>query len=90
MPRAETNSASSAPLHELRTCVLQVEPNPVRGLLAERDDSLLVALAPDANRLLLEVDVAEIEVDRLAAAQPGRVDELEQRAVAERERLVAR
>ena len=32
----------------------------------------------------------EVEVDRLAAAQPGRVDELEQRAVAERERVDAR
>ena len=69
---------------ELRAAVVQVEPQPVCGLLAERDDALLAALAPDVDRLLLEVDVAEIEVDRLAAAQPGRVDELEQRAVAER------
>ena len=74
---------------QVRSCVLQIEPNPVRRLFAERDDPLLVALAPDANRLLLEVDVSEIEVDSLAAAEPGRVDELEQGPVAQRERLVA-
>ena len=74
---------------QVRSCVLQIEPNPVGRLFAERDDPLLVALAPDANRLLLEVDVSEIEVDSLAAAEPGRVDELEQGAVAQRERVVA-
>ena len=32
---------------------------------------------PDVDELLLEVDVAEVEPDRLGAAQPGRVDELD-------------
>ena len=41
------------------------------------------------NGLLLEVDVAEIEVDGLTAAEARRVDELEERAVANRQRLVA-
>src|SRR5207247_8235505 len=73
---------------QLRPSVLQIEPNPVRRFFAERDDALLVALAPDANCLLLEVDVSEIEVDGLAAAQAGRVDELQQSAVAQGERFV--
>src|SRR5207244_10479572 len=60
------------------------------GLLAQRDDALLRALAvPDMDTLLLEVDVAEVEPDRLGAAQPGRVDELDERPVAQRERLAA-
>ena len=42
---------------ELRSRLVEVEPQPVRRLLAERDDSLLVALAPDVDRFLLEIDV---------------------------------
>ena len=51
----------------------------VGGLFAERDDALLAALPADVDELLLEVDVGERQVDRLLRAQPGRVDELEQR-----------
>src|SRR4029450_11853589 len=58
-------------------------------LLAERHDALLPALASDVNHLAVEVDVAEIERDRLLAAETRGVQELEQRAVAERERRVA-
>ena len=41
------------------------------------------------HELLLEVDVAQVEADRLRAAQARRVDELDERAVAEPERAVA-
>jgi hypothetical protein len=41
----------------------------VRGLLAERDDPLLAALAVDVHQFLLEVDVGEIQVDRLPRPQ---------------------
>ena len=75
---------------ELGARLAEVAGDPVGGLLAERDDPVLRALAvADVDVLLLEVDVAEIEPDRLRAAQAGRVDELEQRPVADRERLVA-
>ena len=60
-----------------------------RRLLAERDDALLAALAAHVHDLAVEVDVAEVERDGLGAAEPGRVEELEERAVAERERRVA-
>src|SRR4029079_3901325 len=64
--------------------------DPVAGLLAERDDALLRPLpVPDVDVLLLEVDVAEVEPHGLGAAQPGRVDELDERAVPERERIAA-
>ena len=66
----------------------EVAGDPVRCVLAERHDPVLRALAvPDVDVLLLEVDVAEIETDRLRAAQPRRVDDLEQRAIADPERI---
>ena len=72
---------------ELRARLAQVARDEARRLLAERHDAVLRALAvPDVDELLLEVDVAEVEPDRLGAAQAGRVDELDERAVAERER----
>jgi Uncharacterized conserved protein (COG2071) len=70
------------------TPVLEVEAEPVRGLLAERHDPLLLPLAADAHELLLEVDVAEGEVDRLLRAQARRIDELEESAVPEAQRVV--
>ena len=54
---------------EFRPAVTEVEPDPVGGLLAERDDPLLLALAADVDRLGVEVDVREVEPDGLVAAQ---------------------
>ena len=72
---------------ELRARVAQVARNEARRFLSERHNSILAALAaPDVHELLFEVDVAEIEPDRLRTAQPGRVDELDERLIAERER----
>ena len=86
-PRVERKSASIGAAGELGPGLAEVAGDPVRRLLAERDDPVLRALAvADVDVLLLEVDVAEIEPDRLGAAQAGRVDELEQRAVADPER----
>src|SRR5919198_4141867 len=69
--------------HELWPRVAEIEREPVRCFLAERNDALLPALAANVHLLLLEVDVREVEVDRLAAAQARGVHELEQGAVAE-------
>ena len=60
-----------------------------RGLLAERNDAFLAALSPHVDELAVEVDVPEVERDRLGTSQPGGVEELEERAVPERERRVA-
>ena len=63
---------------ELRARLVQVARDEVRRLLAERHDAVLRALAAaHVDELLLEVDVAEVESDRLGAAEPGRVDELD-------------
>ncbi len=75
---------------EHRARVAQVLRSPERRLLAERDDALLAALAAaNVDQLLLEVDVGEIEADRLGAAEPGGVDDLDERAVAQRDRPLA-
>ncbi len=46
-------------------------------------------LPSDVYGLLLEVDVAQVEVDGLPAAEAGRVDELEERSVPNRQSIVA-
>src|ERR687885_250596 len=66
---------------ELWPRLVQVPRDPMARLLAERNRALLAALAAHVNELLLEVDVAEVETCCLAAAQSGRIDELEQRPV---------
>src|SRR2546423_15556837 len=75
--------------HELRPPVADVETEPVGGLFAERDHTLLSALAADVDGLGVEIDVCEIEVDSLLAAESGRVDELDESAIAQLQRLVA-
>src|SRR5215211_6975540 len=56
---------------ELGARLVHVAGEPVGGLLAERHRPFLAALAADMHELLVEVDVGEVEVDRLAAAQSG-------------------
>src|SRR5262249_50779833 len=51
--------------------------------------AVLAALALDAHELLLEVDVAEIEIDGFAAAQACGVHELAECAVSQAERTIA-
>ena len=41
------------------------------GLLAERHDPLLAALAAHVDGLAVEVDVAEVERDGLGTTEPG-------------------
>src|SRR5215211_192402 len=65
---------------------LKPAAEPVGGLLAQRDDALLRALAEDADGLTVEVDVAEVEVDGFAASQSRRVDQLADCAIADLER----
>src|SRR4051794_10461049 len=53
-------------------------------LAADRDEALLRALAARTEHAGVEVDVADLEPDRLRRAQPAGVHQLEQRAVAQR------
>src|SRR5437016_832129 len=75
------------PSREVRAGVVEVQRDEMRRLLPQRNDAILRALAgADVDELLLEVDVAEVEADRFGAPEPGRVDELHERAVAQPER----
>src|SRR5437764_14623425 len=75
---------------ELGPRVAEVAGEPVLRFLAEWDDAILVAFAmADVHELLLEVDVAEIEADGLGAPEACGVDELDERAVPDRQRAVA-
>jgi hypothetical protein len=66
-----------------RAPVLQVGADRGDRVAADGHEPLLRALAPRAQDPRVEVDVADLEVDRLARAQPARVHELEQRPVAQ-------
>ena len=75
--------------------VAAVEERPAAGevaaqrlgrLAADRDDALLRALADAADEPPLEVDGGALEADRLADAQAGAVEQLDEGAVAERAR----
>ena len=65
---------------------LQVAADARAARLAGGHEARLAALALDAHLLGVEVDRADVEVDELLGAQPARVGELEQRAVAQLER----
>ena len=56
---------------------------------ADGHDAFLVALAEHAYDAVLEIEVAELEPDRLADADAGRVEHLEQRPVALGQRAAA-
>ena len=69
--------------------VAEVASDVVGSLLTERHDPLLATLPAHVDGLALEVDVGEIEPHCLCAPEPARIEELEQRAVSQRERRVA-
>ena len=69
--------AVRAPRRTLELCVL--------CLLAEGHDTLLVPLSAHVDDFTIEIHVAEVERDGLLASEPRRVEELEQRTVAQRE-----
>jgi len=55
----------------------------------EWDDPFLAAFAAHMQLLAVEVHVGEVEPYRLGAPQPGRIDELDEGAVAQGEGAVA-
>ena len=65
----------------LRSARAQIHPDRGDGLAADRYQPLLGALAPRADDAVLEVDVGDLERDRLRRPQPRRVHQLEQRPV---------
>ena len=90
--RAGAGEAASAGVQEQLGPVPPVEERPAAALVAadrlggrpsDRDDALLAALADAADEAVLEVDPGALEPDRLADAQAGAVEQLDERAIAE-------
>src|SRR3954453_18418172 len=73
--------------HELGTTRAQVAAHSRSSLPAERHGSLLGPLAVRARKAALDVDVADLEADRLRCAEAAAVHELQERAVAQRDRV---
>src|SRR4029453_9225828 len=60
--------------------------DPIR---AQRDDPLLVTLPEESDRAEVEVEVVDIEADRLRDASASTVEHLQQRPIAQGHRRVA-
>ena len=71
---------------EVRPAADEVAPQRLDRLAPDRDDPLLAALAEHADDALVEVDAVLLEARRLGDAQAGAVEQLDERAVAERAR----
>jgi hypothetical protein len=71
---------------EMRATEREVAANGLRSGPSERHEPLLPALAEDADDALLERDARLLEPGGLRDAQPGAVEELDERAVAKRAR----
>src|SRR5262249_6773690 len=75
---------------EREPAVAEIRADDTARAAADRHDAFLVALAEHAHDTVFQVEVAELEPDRLADADAGGIEHLEQRAVALAERAVAR
>src|SRR4051794_35902003 len=71
---------------EMRAAVCEVAAQRLDRRAADRDDALLVPLADAADEAMLEVDRVLVQARRLAHAQAAAVEQLDERAVAYRER----
>ena len=69
---------------ELGPSEREVAARGFRGGASERDEPLLAALAEHADDPVVEVDCALLEPDGLGDAEPGSVQQLDERVVAER------
>jgi hypothetical protein len=78
------------PRVQVRAPARDVAPKRLRRLAADRDDPLLVAFSYAADEALVEIDGVPYEADGLADPQPGAVEQLQQRGVAQRPRRRSR
>src|SRR6476469_3630409 len=69
---------------EVRAAARQIAAQRLDGGASDRDDPLLVALAEHADDARIEVDPCALEPDRLADAQAGAVEQLDEGGVPER------
>src|SRR5919109_1339125 len=77
------------PLHQAGPSPLEGCAQRLHGRLADRHHALLRALPPRTEHTLLQVDVGQLEPDRLRSAEAAGVHQLEERTVPQRGRLRA-
>ena len=87
-PAAAAAPASRLAL-ELAAAALEVPAQRGRGLVAQRHDAHLAALAAHDELRLGRLDVAQAQRHQLHAAQAAPVEELEDEPVAQRQRVGA-
>src|SRR5205823_272437 len=68
---------------EVGAAAAEIAVEGLDGGAADRDDPLLRALAERAYEAPLRVDARLVEADRLAHAEPGAVEQLDEHGVAE-------
>ena len=68
----------------------EVAPHGFRGRASEGDDPLLSALSDDADDPRVDVDAHPLDAHRLGDAEARAVEELHERAIAERARRRSR
>ena len=73
----------AVPAVEERPAPGEVAAHSLDAFSSKRDDPLLVSLAEAPHDAVVQVDPAPVEPDRLADPEPGSVEELDERPVAE-------
>ena len=68
----------------------EIVVEPRAGVAPERHDALAAPLPHDADAVGIEIEIARAERDHLRHAQPGAVEQLEQRPIAAAERRIRR
>ncbi len=81
--RPTADRLDMAALEEAGARALEPGHEPIEGHLADRDQSLLVALADDPDERTVEREILAVEPDRLADPQAGGIQQLEQRPIAD-------
>ena len=90
-PRRSRRSAAQADEERLRQHAgpaSQIEPNTQRVACGgrQRNDAFLAALAANPHVTAHEIEIAHVEADQLADAQTAAVEQLDERALARRQR----
>jgi len=71
-----------------RPSIMQIRPHRVARRRTEREPPDLRALPEDRDALLAQIDIADVETAALTDAQTGAVEELEERGISRRARIV--
>ncbi len=89
-PAGEEERIARAGAGQHRPRCVEIAPDRLDGLLAQRHEALLAALAEHADHTHVEGHLRELQPDELGDPQARRVERFQHRLVAQRERGLAR